>query len=335
MKVVLHIGTEKTGTTSIQAFLGKNRDRLIQHGVAPLGEFLLPGTFNNLALPLAAKEAPGKDITAFRPEEFDSFRTRAQKSLLDFVDNSKQKNLTTLVASSEHMSSRLTTVDDIRALKNLFPGDCDYQIVVYLRQQRDLLLGMQAESIKAGNPSISFSDPRSLPKSQAYGIVFYDYEMMLANWAEVFGAGRITVRPYEREQLAGGDAVADFLTVIGLSADLYSATGQSLRLNERFSPEALFFLAKINSYIDADTRRRVVEKISAADQFGKGEFKPSGTQEDFISNLTESNSRVAQSYLGRELLFNNAHEALRMFDPSDFSRVEEVLTYFMKSLSSK
>ena len=71
MLVYIHIGTEKTGTTSIQQFLGKNKSILTQHGVAPLGEFVVPDTFNNIALPLAAIEDAGNDILAYRQDEFN------------------------------------------------------------------------------------------------------------------------------------------------------------------------------------------------------------------------------------------------------------------------
>jgi len=33
MKVVLHIGTEKTGTTSIQSFLKNHEEKLTQHNI--------------------------------------------------------------------------------------------------------------------------------------------------------------------------------------------------------------------------------------------------------------------------------------------------------------
>ena len=33
MKLILHIGSEKTGTTAIQRFFKKNRERLIQNGI--------------------------------------------------------------------------------------------------------------------------------------------------------------------------------------------------------------------------------------------------------------------------------------------------------------
>jgi hypothetical protein len=53
--VYLHIGTEKTGTTSIQAFLDRNRSRLRSQGVLYPE---LPGSNNQIALSAAALASP-------------------------------------------------------------------------------------------------------------------------------------------------------------------------------------------------------------------------------------------------------------------------------------
>ena len=58
MKCILHIGTEKTGTTSLQAFLNLNREILAEQGYLFTKS---TGLQNNRSLPVAAYNADRRD----------------------------------------------------------------------------------------------------------------------------------------------------------------------------------------------------------------------------------------------------------------------------------
>ena len=332
MRVYIHIGTEKTGTTSIQQFLGKNKSKLIQNGVEPLGEFVVPGSLNNLALPLAANENAGKDILAYRQDEFDKFREKVCSKLSDLILKNPHPKVKAIICSSEHLSSRLTTVNHTRALRNLFPEGCDFRIIVYLREQHDLLLGQQAEAIKAGSTNFSFDDPRKRVETQPYGVIFYNFEMMLAIWEAVFGEKNIIVRPYENAQLLSGDVVADFLSTIGVADEVYAEADTSARLNKRLSPEVLFFLAKLNPYINAQTRRRIIQALSTIDNFEKGKLASNNLQVEFIKQVSSHNEQVAKKYLGRDWLFTDSQKPIREFDISDTVKTQEIIFSLMGKL---
>lgn len=325
MQVYIHIGTEKTGTTSIQQFLGKNKLKLIQHGVEPLGEFVVPGSLNNIALPLAANENAGNDILAYRQDEFEKFREKVRSKLSEVILRNPHPQVKAIICSSEHLSSRLTTIDHTRALKSLFPAGCDFKIVIYLREQRDLLLSSQAESIKAGGSNISFNDPRKRIEPQPYGIIYYNFERMLGIWEAVFGEKNIIVRPYENAQLLSGDVIPDFLSIIGVPSDVYAEDGAPVRLNKRLSPEVLFFLAKLNPHINAKTRERIIQVLSTVDNFGKGEFSSNNLQTEFINQVSAYNVQVARKYLGRDWLFTDSKEPMRQFDISDTVKTQEII----------
>src|SRR5947208_827712 len=112
----LHIGIEKTGTTSIQEFLALNREALLEKGfLYPVA----PGRSNHIGLACFALE----------DEKHDSIRrtlgiaTQAQlaryRSRL-LVQTDKEIEASTasfLIFSNEHLSSRLRTHSEVHRLK--------------------------------------------------------------------------------------------------------------------------------------------------------------------------------------------------------------------------
>mgnify|MGYP002633368724 CR=1 FL=1 len=108
-KLVLHIGTEKTGTTSIQSFLDLNREVLRMNGFYVLKS---EGAINHRSVPsYCMSDEIFKD---------DFFNDRGMKSI-DAINNFKTKfkkafdeelrsigsTIHTVVITSEHFHSRL------------------------------------------------------------------------------------------------------------------------------------------------------------------------------------------------------------------------------------
>src|SRR5438045_23824 len=118
MKTVcfLHIGTEKTGTTSIQNFLSKNRSRLEQQGILYPRS---PGNQNHTALAVYALR-PGKQGGIRRssgvssPKQVPRFRERLSTELDEEVATSGSS---IMIFSNEHLSSRLLTETEIERVK--------------------------------------------------------------------------------------------------------------------------------------------------------------------------------------------------------------------------
>src|SRR5437016_5255870 len=114
----LHIGTEKTGTTTIQSFLAQNRDRLREQGVMYPSA---PGNHNHIALAAYALRRTG--ITARhrlrQPETFREVR-QFRDELIDNLDAElRNANASNLIFSNEHLSSRVLDDKNIRPVKEL------------------------------------------------------------------------------------------------------------------------------------------------------------------------------------------------------------------------
>src|SRR5438309_11963248 len=112
----LHIGTEKTGTTSIQNFLAQNRDHLREKGI------LYPraaGNQNHTALAAYAlrRTTIAKRRRSKEPETRRDVR-QFRDELIDKLDSELcDANVSTLIFSNEHLSSRIVERKKIRQVK--------------------------------------------------------------------------------------------------------------------------------------------------------------------------------------------------------------------------
>lgn len=318
MKIILHIGTEKTGTTSIQNFIALNNSLLRENGFYTLYDFVIPKSVNNLELVLAVSKHLGDDILRLRHLPAVEYRNFIKESLHRIISEAISNKCNHLICTSEHLSSRLINIDDIKALKDLFPSSCNFQIIVYLRKQNELFLGMQSESIKSGRPIDVYAPNIPTETDKPYGLLFFDYEKMLEMWSNVFGKEAIIVRPHEKEQLENKDVIFDFLKVLKLEhiKDKMKTAGN---YNKRLSPEILFYLFKMNSYLFNGTHRNQIIKIlKQVDEFESGIFCTNAELEKFYNYFKESNNRVAMSYLGNNELFIADVEKYREFDESRY-----------------
>jgi len=120
-RAIVHIGTEKTGSTSVQNLLYKNTKVLKKAG------FLFPsascGLISNFRLLIQTRSAP--DLALMRldkrhPVSADTlaqwrvkFEKRHRKEVESFQS---QRSTSTVIYSSEHFHSRLTDPGDLQAL---------------------------------------------------------------------------------------------------------------------------------------------------------------------------------------------------------------------------
>ena len=330
MKVILHIGTEKTGSTAIQNFLHHNRKRLVERGIVPGCAIDPIFGRNNLALALASVDAPGTSIQKFRQAPFTEYRERVKtiiRRMPEVLDNSS-----TIVFSAEHLSSQLIHEAEIESLKTLFGPEFEFEIACYLRPQHELLLGAQAEAIKGGRRNnLQFNDPRLSDPDRRYGPIYYNYDQMLILWESVFGLENIVVAPFEKETLDGADVVSDFLTRV-LKTDIgLKRVGCEQPANHRLSAEALFVLAKLNER-DNENATENLDLVSKLDDGSRSVLIDPKVLQAFLASFDAPNRNVALRYLGRENLFNRKSIEGDYFDLSDHHQIETALIEFFRRM---
>ena len=116
-KCILHIGSEKTGSTSLQHFFNANRENLLNYYYSKaLGEC------NNYLLPLAFCDNYVLNRDVFNLEHIDLIEDYEAKKLEIISSFEKERRSHAdrdWIISSEHLSSRLLKKSSIKKLKKL------------------------------------------------------------------------------------------------------------------------------------------------------------------------------------------------------------------------
>lgn len=247
MKLLLHIGTEKTGTTTLQEVFHLNRDFLIRQGfyyLSSMGErnhrslasYGMPEQrFDDFMLARKINDAPKRE--AFDQEVVEKLR----QELACLPDG-----IHTVIASSEHFHSRCTLRRGIEKLACLLqPFFSEIQILVYLRPQIDVAVSLRSTGLKVG---VSYDfDAAFLHNSCHPGNYYYNYAALLNNWGDVFGEDTLRPRLFDRKEFVAGDLISDALDVCNI-AETYQ-DDRLIRpppLNESLNPFGQFLLQELN-----------------------------------------------------------------------------------------
>ncbi len=152
MRCILHIGTEKTGSTSIQKFLLRNQKALQASGVHVCTS---AGEGNNRALAAAFMSDNKKDdyINQHKFEHANA-RQRWKEALCEAIATEvlqARRSANVFLISSEHFHSRLQKAGEVMALHTfLSPLFDEIKVFCYLRRQDQMAVSRYSQSLKAG-----------------------------------------------------------------------------------------------------------------------------------------------------------------------------------------
>jgi len=300
--VYLHVGLEKTGTTSIQESLDQNRDVLEALGYYYPKLFSV-GLNTRLAAMFLTDAMTRTNMKLVIDKNGGTQAKHVKKMTQDLAKEVASTDAKTLILSSEFLAAGT----DLERLK----AWCDdlaqkTQIMVYIREQCSLFVSHQSTHLKgAGQPT----DLKKVKKRQDLS-VSYNVHGLLSRLERAF-PGQVLVRIFDRNKLIGGDAVSDFYQAIQVKTDtLKPETRQS---NQSLSLVGSAFLKKMNDIIplakDGDlnpARAQIIEDIGIQDSeadFGKRRL--SQDEADILNELfAEGNEAIRKKYFpDQDLLF--------------------------------
>lgn len=311
-RCILHIGMEKTGSTSLQRFIGLNRALLLQHGIlAPraLAPHADQNQLNHISLATLAMDA-GSESQPLRSqfgivtaEDLAAHRRSIGESLAAEIESDGAGCHTTLL-SSEHCQSRLRSRSEIERLRNFLDSFFDeIEIVLFIRPQHAVAVSAYATLLKNGAVNVPI-----LPVSQdddasgASSDAFYDYDALAARWERVFGIENVTIGFYST------DIIGDFLTRIGLESSRFPALPRREnvgldRIAERLMQNVNATLAQ-RDYRSAHRVRELLIEALEATHGGKGARPSRHSIEAFQHRFDDSNERLrARRFPDRDRLF--------------------------------
>lgn len=240
-RAVIHIGTPKTGSTTIQNLLFANRDILQERGV------LFPGCIGqknhkNLCVACAPNSMTVAGMRGELGLQSEQDCTAFIQNLLsDFKQEVSETKHDVLVLSSEHFSSRLSTVEHISRLKYIMVG-LGYapEIIVYFRRQDKLISSLTGTSLQAGNP---------LDFPFIENAEWYNYFTLASKWASVFGKDNLVCRPFQRGSFPNNSLSEDFL--VAAKIELSGLEMDGVELNKSLNAKVLDFFVSFNQHVQA------------------------------------------------------------------------------------
>lgn len=235
--IYLHIGCEKTGTTSIQHFLTSNRKALELQGIAYPKLGLNKTAQFNLAASINSWQNKCDSVDYYPKKSISIEQEWAQfKRFYDETSCNK------IVISAEHFSSRLREagIKRLKAELDKIAQDVELKVILYIRRQDWFIESSYSTAIKAGSTSL-FDDFFIANVNAVYR---YDFSILLQSWSEVFSDQNILVADYD-DILSTRSLIPHFCKVIG--ADTTSLTPENKIENPTWSPAMLEFVRLSNS----------------------------------------------------------------------------------------
>lgn len=320
MKVLLHIGSEKTGTTSIQHWAAANRAPLAARGIlypAAPGECPTPRPEpNHVGLALAVSER------ARRPDLLDmlglpdaaaaaAFGVRLEQRLAQEIAAS---GCGTLLLSNEHLSSRLQEEAEVAALRALVEraagAAVEWRVVLYHRRQDEMIGSIYAMLVLHGR-----TEPFRL--AAARNDARFDPRAILGHYSRVFGEAAVSVRPYDRRRMIGGDSVGDLLSLLGVD-QAEPGFAPLPPENESLSGSALELLRLLNAHVPATregqrnpARVALVAALRELPPEPRTALAPRDALDAFLARYADANAEIARRWLRRAdgVLFDPPGEA--------------------------
>ncbi len=287
----LHVGIEKTGTTSIQKSLDQNREALLELGYYYPKQFSV-GLNSNLAamfLNDAMSRTNMKLIIDKNGGTQEAHFNEMNKSLTKEI---KPIDVPNLVLSSEFLAAG-TDINRIKAWCKTLAREV--KIIIYLREQCSLLVSHQSTNLKGGGTPVKI---KSIKKRQDLSMI-YNVKGMVSRWEKAF-SGQLDVRIFHRDRLIDGDSVQDFYHAINIKD--WKPNIETDQSNISLSLVGSAFLKKMNDVISLakdgelnPVRSRIIEDIGVQD-----------SEEDYgRRRLTEEEREIVSS------LFIDSNEVIR------------------------
>lgn len=211
-KIYLHIGSHKTGTTSIQSFMFHNKGLLKQRGKSFYSGSIIES--NHVELHVASMRPDRYSPIKINKQLFPTsgFIEEAKRKILSF---SQSEDECDLVFSAEGLFY-LRYPDELKRLRNILPSG-EVEVVVYLREKYSFLESYRRQLTKMG---ISLSRDKKSFSYVEEDSWLVDYDDLLFAYRGEFGEDCVKVFDYESVMHLEKTVLFSFVRCLGLNESL-------------------------------------------------------------------------------------------------------------------
>ena len=311
MRVLLHIGQSKTGTSAIQAFLTLNRQKLREMGV------LYPAVkVRGMPVNLGAHNAVSDALVG----KLRFPNLTADQYFQQIFEEVDRMNANLLILSAEHFFAgepRTWEVADeaeyfkiyqqkVERLAGYLKGH-DVSILVYLRPQIDWLSSAVSQTIRIDR---LISDKQIYRNDRQFFELMkplLKYATLLDVWARTIRPSSFIVIPYDRKTLIKNSSIADFLHRAGLENTVFPYASTDIQVNESLTREYIEVKKILNGHRRTKNEERVIirclERLSKSSNKGTRYTLDAGVQRDVESFVSSENERLNRQYQTDGLVF--------------------------------
>lgn len=310
MKLILHIGMPKSGTSSVQKTLYDQQESLSRQGFFLLNGLGKPnnngfsGAFENFPNQHSRSGGHSKEswqrvvnerVRRFRDEVWDACRTHH-----------------TVMVTSEQMSRRFQARNIEELSSVVSPLFSSVDVVCSVRDQLFALPSLYWLSVKSGKETRPFV--RWLREAGLH-IPVLRYDELADRWAEVFGRENIKIMVFQEEE--AWDAVSTFFASVLPDFEADDVFQGIQKKNRSGSALQTSLMRQINRWHSlglssssesrktlGQKKRALLEKTSAAGGFRPNRIGPR-TSGYVVDHFRDSNLRLAQRYLGSDWPFRS------------------------------
>lgn len=270
MRLILHIGTAKTGTTALQSALDTNGRLLAKHRVIYPSPPPSRMNHNFLTAQLVPMDQMQREFTTGGDQSHDSLVADSAAYWRGLQDQVRRSDAEIAVLSGEYFYG--LRPDAVGALQALLAEIwSDISVVAYVRDPAGYYVSSMQQRVKASH------EIRTAEKFRLRA------KVCLSRYLEAFD-GNVTVRSAERAALVDGDVVQDFLASFVPESEKWRSKIDTAQLNESMSAEAMCIMQRLrrhgwpdqNGHFDASSHRvwRLLQEHAEARPQTRAKLRP-------------------------------------------------------------
>ena len=203
MKIIIHAGMNKTGSTSIQRTFAALAEKQERYTYAPADDFHHNYLFNLgfCDLEAALRQQPYFRVRGMSKAAMQAQGERERQRLADALGASARP---LFLFSAESLRGQfLGAVPRFADFCRRFTGDI--QVIAYVRRPVSYMQSAFEQRL------------RGVLECARFPLLFWpEYRLRFEALCEAFGAGRVKFKLYDRARLKGGDVALDFAEEIGV-----------------------------------------------------------------------------------------------------------------------
>ena len=213
-RIYLHIGTHRTGSTSLQSFLVKNRQSLHRLGYGLYRGHIEPQNHIELYLAAMRSERDSAAKLKYSMNADERFIASVQSRVNGFLE---QTPCDSVIFTSEGLSL-LRFDDELERLSKILDlPHHDVVVVLVLRNREDFLNSYKKQMMKS--PGRRFSQDKTSAFYVETDSWLADFETLMTLYKGAFGKNNHRVVDYDQELARNGNALPAVLEAFDLSLE--------------------------------------------------------------------------------------------------------------------